>query len=52
MFTRREGGTPVAPFLVVALAHHLNGQHMHKSYLEGEVYNYIDNNKLQSYQSV
>ena len=38
MFTRREGGTPVATFLW--LPHHLlvNGQHMHiKSCLEGEI---------------
>ena len=50
MFTRREGGTPVATFLAVAPP--LNGQHMHKSCLEGKVYNYTDNNKLPSYQSV
>ena len=37
MFTGREGGTPMATFLVIALAHHLvNGQHMYKSCLEGE----------------
>ena len=40
-----KGGTPVAPFLVVALAHHINGQHMHKSCLEGKVYNYTDNHE-------
>ena len=39
MFTRREGGTPVATFLAVAPP--LNGQHMHKSCLEGERFTII-----------
>ena len=31
----------MATFLVVALAHHINGQHMHKSCLEGERFTVI-----------